>query len=67
MKDSTLTPVTHDDVLFDGEIYWRYTESKRNGNYLISCEKGYNHDLSVIAKMTIIGTFKGNEDKFECD
>jgi len=69
MTDVNGTLIKHDDVLFDGEIHWRYCISPENGTYLLSCEKGYDHNVTQerFSKLTYIGTFEGNEELFHCD
>lgn len=68
-KDKRKEKMKDDTVLYDGKVYWRYIESKVNGNYLLSCKMGYDHDVSQehLSKFKIIGTYKGNEHLFECD
>lgn len=69
-KDKNGTDLKDDNVLFDGKIYWRkgYNEPT-NEHYLLSCEKGYEHDLSKASEMEIIGTYNEKEHAhlFVCD
>lgn len=67
--DSTGKAVNKDDILFDGKIHWRYCVSELNGTYLLSCERGYIHELTQdsFSNLSIIGTLKGNEHLLECD
>jgi hypothetical protein len=67
LTDKKGQEVKNDDVLFDGKTYWRYCITKANGTYLLSCTDGYEHDLTKIKSMEIIGKFKDHIDKFECD
>lgn len=66
---STERVAEQDDIFFDGEVYHRFVDCETNGIYLISCEKGYTHDITseLLSKMKFSGKFQGNEKLFECD
>lgn len=68
-KDKNGRKIEHDDVLWDGKIHWSYTEAEENGTYIISCEKGYKHDLSheLFVSMSYVGKHSDCLHLFECD
>lgn len=61
--------IEDDDVLWDGKIHWSYTNRKEQGEYLISCEYGYLHELSqdLFNQMSYVGKHKDCLHLFECD
>lgn len=58
-----------DDVLWDGKIHWSYCTHPVDGDYIISCEKGYNHNLSqdLFRTMSYVGKHDNCLHLFECD
>lgn len=67
MKDKNGIEIKDDDVLFDGDTYWRYCVHQVDGVYLLSCEKGYCYETTPahLSLFEVIGPFKGNEHLFE--
>lgn len=71
-NDKNGSPIDINDVLFDGEIYWRPGDNAPEPDiyYLISCEKGYLHELTqeVLSQYENIGAYDDEKAKlFECD
>lgn len=68
--DANKTPLSNDDIIFDNEDYYRVCLNPcANGDYLLSCTKGYDHDMSQknLKRFKKIGTFATHKHLLVCD